>query len=99
MSTLSVTTSRSYKDISPGVHFMSPGLLQLAAVRVTDKLMLQVQSMRNAAARLITGAKRLEHITPILRQLHWLPVRRRVEFKDCQLGIPSAVKQSTYLSG
>ena len=33
MSTLSVTTSRSYKDTSTGVHFMSPGLLQLAAVR------------------------------------------------------------------
>jgi len=32
-STLSVTTSRSYKDISTGVHFMSPGLLQLSAVR------------------------------------------------------------------
>ena len=31
-STLSVTTSRSYKDTSTDVHFMSPGLLQLAAV-------------------------------------------------------------------
>ena len=36
-------------------------------------------------ARLITGAKRREHITPILRQLHWLPVRRRVEFKVASL--------------
>ena len=35
--------------------------------------------------RLITGAKRREHITPILRQLHWLPVRRRVEFKIASL--------------
>jgi len=48
---------------------------------VTDKLMRQVQSVQDAGARLITGAKRREHITPILRQLHWLPVRRRVEFK------------------
>ena len=31
---------------------------------VTDKLMWQVQSVQNAAARLITGAKRREHITP-----------------------------------
>jgi len=52
---------------------------------VTDKLMRQVQSAQNAAARLITGAKRREHITPILRQLHWLPVRRRVEFKMASL--------------
>ena len=33
MSTLSVTTSRSYKDTSTGIYLMSPGLLQLAAVR------------------------------------------------------------------
>jgi len=29
-----------------------------------DKLMRQVQSVQNAAATLITGAKRREHITP-----------------------------------
>ena len=45
----------------------------------------QVQSAQNAAARLTTAAKRREHITPILRQLHWLPVRRRVEFKITSL--------------
>ena len=66
---------------------------------VTDKLMRQVQSLQNAAARLITGTKRREHITSILRQLYWLPVRRRVEFEIAILVyIPSAVKQSTYLS-
>jgi len=47
--------------------------------------MWQVQSVQNAAARLITGAKRREHITPILSQLHWLPVGRRVEFKMASL--------------
>ena len=64
---------------------MSAGLMQLPAVGVTDKLTRHVQSVQNAAARLITGAKRREHITPILRQLHWLPVRRRVEFKMTSL--------------
>jgi len=29
----------------------------------------------------ITGVSRCEHITPALRQLHWLPVHRRVNFK------------------
>ena len=28
-----------------------------------------------------TRVRQCEHITPVLRQLHWLPVRRRVEFK------------------
>jgi len=51
---------------------------------VTDNVMRRVQSLQNATARLITGARHRDHITPVLRQLHWLPVRRRVrrvEFK------------------
>jgi len=39
------------------------------------------RSFQNAAIRLITGTSRRDHITPVLRQLHWLPVRHRVEFK------------------
>ena len=27
------------------------------------------------------GARRVDHVTPILRQLHWLPVRQPIEFK------------------
>ena len=30
---------------------------------------------------LVTGTRRCDHITPVLRQLHWLPVRQRIEFK------------------
>jgi len=43
--------------------------------------MRRLQSVQNAAARIITSARRRDHITPILRQLHWLPVRQRVDFK------------------
>jgi len=46
-----------------------------------DRLMKRLQSVQNAAARLITGAPRRDHIIPILQQLHWLSVRRRVDFK------------------
>ena len=40
-----------------------------------------VQSVQNAAARLITGTQRTEHITPVLQSLHWLPVRQQILFK------------------
>ena len=43
--------------------------------------MQRLQAVQNAAARLVTGARRRDHITPVLRQLHWLPVRQRVNFK------------------
>ena len=44
-------------------------------------LLRRLQSVQNAAARLVTRARRCDHITPVLRQLHWLPVRQRVVFK------------------
>jgi len=47
---------------------------------VSDGLMRNLQSIQNAAA-LITGARRCDHITHVLRQLHWLPVRRRIDYK------------------
>jgi len=37
--------------------------------------------VQNSAARLLSGAKRRAHITPILHHLHWLPVQKRIEFK------------------
>ena len=37
--------------------------------------MNRLQSVRNAGARLVTGTRRSDHVSPVLRQLHWLPVR------------------------
>ena len=41
----------------------------------------RLQLVQNAAARLLTGTRRHEHITPILASLHWLPVIFRIQFK------------------
>ena len=48
---------------------------------MTDTLFQRLQSIQNAAARLATGTRLSEHIQPALRRLHWLPVRKRVDFK------------------
>jgi len=47
--------------------------------------MSRLQSVQNAAARLVTGTRRCDYITPVLRLLHWLPVRQRVDFKVATL--------------
>ena len=39
------------------------------------------QSVQNAAARLVSGLRRRDHIRPTLLRLHWLSVRQRVLFK------------------
>ena len=37
--------------------------------------------MQNSAAGLVTVSRKCDHITPILRRLHWLPVRCRIIFQ------------------
>jgi len=60
---------------------------------VSGQLLQKLQVIQNAAARLITGTRKSEHMTPVLRDLHWLPVRQRITFKTavlaykCQHGI------------
>ena len=41
----------------------------------------KIQRVQNAAARLLVGAKRSCHITPILKDLHWLSVVCRIKYK------------------
>ncbi len=41
----------------------------------------KVQGVQNSAARTLTGAKRRDHITPVLKSLHWLKVKPRIEYK------------------
>ena len=41
----------------------------------------RLQHIMNCAARLVTGAGKFDHITPVLESLHWLPVSFRIQFK------------------
>ena len=43
--------------------------------------LLPLQRIQNTAARLVTLSRKSEHITPILRSLHWLPIHHRITFK------------------
>ena len=40
-----------------------------------------LQRIQNSAARIVTCTKRHDHISPVLRKLHWLPVKNRILFK------------------
>ena len=44
---------------------------------VLDKL----QYVQNCAVRLVSRTRSSEHITPVLRQLHWLPIKQRIRYK------------------
>jgi hypothetical protein len=40
-----------------------------------------LQSILNAAARMIHGSSRYDHVSPLLQQLHWLSAPCRIEYK------------------
>ena len=41
----------------------------------------KLQTVQNTAARLISKTARHDHISPVLKDLHWLPVQQRIQFK------------------
>jgi hypothetical protein len=52
-----------------------------ASIHLLDRL----QAVLNAAARLVLSARKFDHITPLLRDLHWLRVPERIQFRLCVL--------------
>jgi hypothetical protein len=50
-------------------------------VGINEGLLDRLQRVQNAAARLVTGTRKYDHITPVLSALHWLPVRQRIVYK------------------
>ena len=44
-------------------------------------LLDRLQSVLNAAARLVNSARKFDRVTPVLRDLHWLRVPERISFR------------------
>jgi hypothetical protein len=44
-------------------------------------LISKLQRVQNVGARIITRTHKYDHITPVLKELHWLPINRRIEYK------------------
>ena len=59
-----------------GTHYCNSLLYGLPSNQLA-----KIQRVLNASARLVCNAPRFCHITPIMRDLHWLPIRARIDFK------------------
>ena len=44
-------------------------------------VMNKLQYCQNNAARIVSLKRKFDHISPVLKDLHWLPVEKRIEFK------------------
>ena len=48
---------------------------------LSGQVLFKLQSVLNAAARLIFLARKFDHVTPLLRELHWLRIPERIQYK------------------
>ena len=46
---------------------------------------LSPSTIAEYSRRIITYTKRTDHITPVLADLHWLPIEQRLKYKICLL--------------
>ena len=53
----------------------------MALVSLPKVATQSIQSIINTTARLITGVRKYDHITPVLKELPWLKIYGRIEFK------------------
>ena len=64
------------------------------------ELMRKLQLAQNAAARVVARVRMRDHISPTLRDLHWLPIAERVEHKMLSITHQAFHDQGPeYLSG
>ena len=48
---------------------------------ISSDQLSRLQRVQNSAARLVLKKRKREHITPLLNQLHWLPLTFRIKYK------------------
>jgi hypothetical protein len=66
--------------------------------KTSQSNLAKLQRLQNSSARVVAVTRKRNHITPILADLHWLPVVARIEYKVAPLTFETlAYKQPSYL--
>ena len=61
--------------------------------------LLKLQAVQNFAARIICGSRKFDHVTPLLKELHWLPIKSQLYLPDAVLAFKCMTGSApTYLS-
>ena len=50
-----------------------------------DTNLLKLQAVQNFAAQIICASRKFDHVTPLLKELHWLPIKSQLYLRDAVL--------------
>ncbi|CAH3160779.1 unnamed protein product, partial [Porites lobata] len=51
----------------------------------TKKNIELLQTVQNFAVRIVSGTRKFDHVTPILKQLQWLPIVKQLKVRDATM--------------
>lgn len=74
----------SQKDLEKVIHAFIVSRLDYCNslyYGIQNKVLDRLQMVQNASARLLTGTRKSDHITQVLKALHWLPISFRINYK------------------
>ena len=74
-------TENAVKTLTQSVVISRLDYCNSVCIGLPMKSIHRLQLAQNAAARVIKRTPKRGHMTPVLRDLHWLPRNRRIEFK------------------
>ena len=70
----------SFRHCETLIHAFVTSKIDHCNILLSGSLVRKLQYVQNSTARLLTGSRKHEHITRVLRDLHWLPVHERIRF-------------------
>ena len=56
--------------------------LNVSVYSTSQKNINKLQAVQNFACRIVSGTRKFDHVTPILKQLRWLPVAKQLEYRS-----------------
>ena len=82
-----ISSIRSYLSKDAAMKLISATILSRldycnsTLIGVSEGQLERLQRVQNSAARLVLRKKKRDHVTPMLKELHWLPVKARYKYK------------------
>ena len=97
---LTYAASRMCQRVHHEARIRNPALFRtcISEQYISQTNLNKLQNIQNSLAHVITSTLKYQYITTILKNLHWLPIKQRIDYKICLLTYKTLTNQQpTYL--